>query len=250
MNSFKAAFYSSQEEADRRQKFVGLLKECPIPDNEMLDNLGLFLSSKSLSRIKFMDFIYQKIVEVPGVIMEFGTRWGQNAALFSSFRGIYEPYNRTRKIIAFDTFEGFPDIAPQDGISEFISKGSYSVSDNYYSYLDEIMQFHEKENPLSHIKKYELVKGNAIETVPRYIEENPETIVALAYFDFDIYEPTKRCLLAIKDRLVKGSIVGFDELNEHVTPGETLAVMEVFGLNNIELRRLSYTSRVSYFEVR
>jgi hypothetical protein len=40
------------------------------------------------------------------------------------------------------------------------------------------------------------------------------SIVAFAYFDFDLYEPTKGCLLTIKDRLTRGSILGFDELND------------------------------------
>jgi len=33
------------------------------------------------------------------------------------------------------------------------------------------------------------------------------------------------------------------------SPGETLALMEVFGLNNVKLKRFPYTSRTSYFIV-
>ena len=61
--------------------------------------------------------------------------------------------------------------------------------------------------------------------------------------------PTKECINSIKDRLVKGSVVGFDELNDPDSPGETLALMETFKLNNIRLQRLSTTSRTSYFIV-
>ena len=86
-------------------------------------------------------------------------------------------------------------------------------------------------------------------TIHEYLDDNPETIVALAYFDFDVYEPTKICLEAIKPRLVKGSILGFDELNDPDSPGETQALIEVFGLNNIRLKRYPYTSRTSYFVV-
>ena len=31
--------------------------------------------------------------------MEFGVRWGQNLALFESFRGIYEPYNYSVELL-------------------------------------------------------------------------------------------------------------------------------------------------------
>ena len=48
---------------------------------------------------------------------------------------------------------------------------------------------------------------------------------------------------------MKGSIVGFDELNDPDSPGETRALMEVFGLNNVRLRRFPHASRVSYFVV-
>ncbi|MCX6262328.1 MAG: crotonobetainyl-CoA--carnitine CoA-transferase, partial [Bacteroidia bacterium] len=72
-----------------RAKFVSHFKNCPIPDQEIMQNLGLFLSSKNLSRILFMDHLYQQIVDVHGIVIEFGTRWGQNIALFSALRGIY-----------------------------------------------------------------------------------------------------------------------------------------------------------------
>ena len=130
-----------------------------------------------------------------------------------------------------------------------MTKGHLTCSDNYEEYLEKVMMFQEQDNPLSHIKKFEIVKGDATKTIHDYLDRNKETIIALAYFDFDIYEPTKICLEAIKDRLVKGSILGFDELNDPDSPGETKAVMEVFGLNNIKLKRFSHTSRCSYFVV-
>jgi hypothetical protein len=127
--------------------------------------------------------------------------------------------------------------------------GHLKLPNNYSSYLEKIMNFHEEENPISHIKKFEICEGDATQELPNYLERNPETIVALAYFDFDVFEPTKKCLEAIKPRLVKGSVIGFDELNDPDSPGETLALMEVFGLNNIKLKRFPYTSRTSYFVV-
>jgi hypothetical protein len=53
---------------------------------------------------------------------------------------------------------------------------------------------------------------------------------------FTIYEPTKKCLEPIRDRLTKGSILGFDELNVRYWPGETLALKEVFGLDRCQIR--------------
>lgn len=245
----KIKTYSSNFESKIRQEIVELFKNCPIPDDQILSNLGLFLNSKNLSRILFMDHIFKQIVDIPGVIFEFGTRWGQNIAIFSSLRGIYDPYNRHRKIIGFDTFTGFPEISAQDGTSEMMTKGNLTLTKGYFDYLTKIMQYHEQENPLSHIKKFELIKGDANLEIVKYFKKHPQTIVALAFFDFDTYKPTKKCLEAIKPHLVKGGILAFDELNDPDSPGETLALDEVFGLNNIRLKRHKFTSRTSYFIV-
>lgn len=241
--------YGSDRENSVRTKFAELFKQSPLPDDNILANLGLYLNSKTLSRILFMDFLYRQAIDLQGVIMDFGTRWGQNMSLFTSLRGIYEPYNCHKKIIGFDTFSGFPSVADKDGKSEMIREGNVSVTKNYLDYLTEIMDCQEHDNPLGHIKKYDFVVGDACEGINKYLVDFPETIVALAFFDFDLYEPTKACLEAIKPRLVKGSVLGFDELNDHDSPGETAALIEVFGLNNVSLRRYRYASRVSYFIV-
>jgi len=248
-NLTKIKDYSSDHESSIRREALNLFKNCPIPEDQIMHNLGLFLSSKSLSRILFMDHIFKQVIDVPGVVFEFGTRWGQNTALFSALRGIYDPFNRHRKIVGFDTFTGFAEVTEEDGTSVMMKKGNLTLTKGYYDYLTKIMEYHESENPLSHIKKFELVKGDANIEVVKYFKDHSETIVSLAFFDFDVYKPTKKCLEAIKPRLVKGSVIGFDELNDPDSPGETLALDEVFGLNNIKLKRHKFTSRTSYFVI-
>lgn len=241
--------YEHNDEKTVRHEFLRLFKSCPIPDDELLSNLGLFLNSKNLARILFMHHLYTQIIDIPGIVIEFGTRWGQNLSLFSAMRGIYDTFHRHRKIIGFDTFEGFPSIHEKDGTSTLMKQGKLAVPANYADYLRNIIDCQEKDNPLSHIKKYEVIQGDAVIQFEKYLKNHPETIIALAYFDFDIYEPTKRCLELVRPRLVKGSVLGFDELNDPDSPGETVALAEVFSLNNIKLRRFRYTSRVSYFVV-
>ena len=112
-----------------------------------------------------------------------------------------------------------------------------------------ILDYHEQEAPMSHIKKYELIKGDAVVEIDQYLHDNPETIIALAYFDFDLYKPTKKCLAAINGYLTKGSIIGFDELHLHEFPGETLALKEVFGLDKYELIRSPYSAAYQAYMV-
>ena len=239
--------FGQEDEKGRRSQVVDLLRNCPIPEGELLMNLGLFLTPQTLSRILFMDFLYKQILPVQGVVLEFGCRWGQNLNLFSALRGIYEPFNRLRKVVGFDTFEGLTATGDKDGTH--MAQGMYGVKTGYETYLRDLLAMQEKESPLPHLKKHEVIKGDATKCIHEYFEAHPETIIALAYFDLDIYAPTKACLEAIADRLTIGSVLGFDELNDPVTPGETLALKEVFGLTRYSIRRFPHNSRTSYLVV-
>lgn len=107
---------------------------------------------------------------------------------------------------------------------------------DYDKELDYILHYHEQECPISHIKKYEIIKGDASEEIKQYLSKHPETIIALAYFDMDLYKPTKDCLEAILPHMPKGSVLAFDELNYFGFPGETVALQEVLGINNCEIQ--------------
>jgi hypothetical protein len=197
----------------------------------------LTLRRQSISRILYYDDLYKKILDVPGVICEFGVQWGTTLAQLMAFRGVYEPYNHSRKIYGFDTFEGFSVIDEKDhGFSQL---GDYSVNLGHIALLEEILTIHESYSPLSHIKKFDLIKGDASLTVGPWLAENPHAIISMAIFDMDVYKPTRDVLELILPRLTKGSLLVFDELNAETFPGETRAVDEVLGLNNIRLRRNS-----------
>jgi hypothetical protein len=240
---------ASDAERARRAAFIELYRQNPLPTAEQLANLGLFMNRQSLSRLLFMHELYQKALPVHGVVMEFGTRWGQNIVTFTNLRGIYEPYNYTRRIIAFDTFEGFPTVDAKDGSDKVIHAGAYAVTQGYEDYLDTLMHFHEAESPLPHMTKFELVKGDVCVTLEQYLAQHPETIVALAYFDVDLYEPTRKCLELLRPHLTKGSVLGFDELNFPAFPGETVALREVMGLDRHAIRRSPLSPTASYLVV-
>jgi hypothetical protein len=240
---------SSNTEFESRKRLLDLYRRCPIPESEIQHHIGLFVNRQLMARMLWMHEMYTKILTVPGVIMEFGVRWGQNLALFDSFRGIYEPYNYTRKIIGFDTFEGFVGTSAEDGKADIITEGAYSVTEDYETYLDQLLDCHEQESPVSHIKKHALVKGDASKTIGQYLEKNPETIIALAYFNMDIFQPTVNCLEAMKGYLTKGSIIGFDELNCPHFPGETVALKKSLGLDKYRLVRQPHNPYPAYLVI-
>ena len=227
-------------------------KKSPVPRDEIFENLFLFLTKKDFSHLLFMNEIYKKIISVHGSIYEFGCRWGRNLSLFTLLRGVYEPYNYTRKIVGFDTFSGFPSesLSVEDGNHNTISKGSYSVTKNYKKFLEELLEIKNSELPIEHIKKFDLVKGDAARESKKYLKKNKHDIIALAYFDLDLYKPTKEIIKNILPRTVGGSILLFDELNHQSYPGETTAfIEELMVKNKYKLIRSEISASKSYIVI-
>ena len=116
---------------------------------------------QTLSRVLYYSQLYEKIVDVPGVICEFGVQWGATMVELTNLRGIYEPFNISRKIIGFDSFSGFPSLSEHDeNKKNQWNVGDYSSKSQYEHDLEEILTLHEGNMPYSHIKKFELVKGD------------------------------------------------------------------------------------------
>lgn len=237
------------EVVDTRTQLCDELLRSPIPPQELIRNLGLYLLPMELKRFLFFAEMYQQFITVPGVLMEFGCRWGQNLATLQSLRSILEPFHHRRKIVGFDTFSGFPEVAPEDGQADAVAAGAYAVTQNYAQHLQHVMRLRETQAPLAEVQKFAIVEGDVSQTLPAYLEQHPETIVAFAYFDVDLYQPTLDCLRLLQGRLTQGSIIGFDELNHAAFPGETRAVQDALGLQNLRLRRSPFSADECYFVV-
>ena len=66
------------------------------------------------------------------------------------------------------------------------------------------------------------------------------------FLDFDLYEPTKVAIENFLPRMPKGSIIAFDELDNPLWPGETLALLELTKLKKLKLERLDFDPYISY----
>ncbi|MDB4915508.1 MAG: CalS11 [Gemmatimonadetes bacterium] len=235
----------SAAEHQTKDALIGQMLDSPIPREELQGSLVLFQDRRVISRILFVNELYQHIIGLHGCIMEFGVRYGPNLALFTSLRGIHEPYNHVRKVIGFDTFSGFPGTHPSKDPSTS-SAGDYAVPEDYEKFLETNLATHESMAPLANIRKFELVKGDATATVPAYLAAHPETLISLAYFDLDLYEPTKVCLEAILPYLTRGAVIGFDELAVAAFPGEMEAVREVFADRRFTFHHSPYRAAAAY----
>ncbi len=236
---------TSPRDFDIREKILEMLKNAPLPSEELLGHLVMFQDRRIISRILYANEIYQQMIKVHGSIFEFGVRYGQNLTLLSSLRGVYEPLNANRKIVGFDTFEGFPHVDVTHDTTHW-KNGDYAVPANYEVFLDQLMALHEAIGPLENLRRFELVKGDATITLRQYLDDHPETIISLAYFDLDLYKATKECLEMILPYLANGAVIAFDEINMAEFPGETVAFREVLGTSRYRLIHSPFRATAAY----
>jgi len=248
--SLQASSRTSQEDQDLTRLRELLLSGGGLNQPTWNYQLLTFLRRQSLAKILFWEHIYQQIINTPGVILEFGVHFGTSMTTLISLRGLFEPYNFQREIIGFDTFDGFTNIHKNDENKHIKwEAGDYKTPTGYAEKLKEILEIQERMSPLPHIQKFNLVVGDAAETFPKWLENNPEQIIALLILDMDVYDPTKRVLELAQERLTKGSIVVLDELSSKIFPGETRAFLEVIGARAIRLKRFPLQPYAAYFIV-
>jgi hypothetical protein len=217
---------SSNSQIEARAVLLKLFAERPISDEHLLTNLGLFSRASALAKTFFLFEAYSLIKPIPGDIFVFGVWLGQDMVLLESLRAILEPYNASRTLVGFDTFSGYTDLSAEDKISDVVNASGYGVPEDYEQYLHELLRYHRLENAMGHAVRHKLVCGDVSETVGAYINENQQSLIALAYFDMALYEPTLAALSSIGPRLIPGSVLVFDELNDPRYPGESKAYRE------------------------
>lgn len=98
-------------------------------------------------------------------------------------------------------------------------------------------------------EQVELVIGDAVDTIPKFIESNPQLGISMLVLDFDLYEPTKVALDYFLPRMPKGALVVFDELFDSRWPGETKAFMETINIQSTRLKKHDYDAHTIWFEL-
>jgi Macrocin-O-methyltransferase (TylF) len=189
--------------------------------------------------------IFKKILNVHGAIIECGVHQGAGLMTWGILSSIFEPVNHIRKIVGFDTFEGFVSVNEKDRAhNDHIKRGGLAVRS--FEDVKKAIRHYDTFRPLGHINKVELVKGDASLTIESYIEKNPHLVVALLYLDFDVFEPTRDAIKFLRSRMPKGAVIAFDELYIKQWPGETQAVHETLGLSNLRIERFPFHPQISY----
>jgi len=156
---------------------------------------------------------------------------------------ILEPFVINRRIIGFDTFEGFASIdtsaVPVDVSSDNFADTSYEIISKSLQNLDEV-------RPVNKVKRFELVKGDIVTALPEYVDEHPWMTCAMLTLDTDLYRPTLTALKTILPIVPKDAVVVFDAYNYQNFPGETQAVRELLDPNKLRIKKFSYESCTAY----
>lgn len=222
------------------------IESSQLSNIEMFENFAKYIPRWSLMRFLTKYEMFKRILDVAGVIIEAGVYHGGGLMSWAQLSAILEPYNHQRHIIGFDTFEGFTSLADKDGSENPKFKKAGAWASTSYDDILRCSQIHDITRPMGQIPKVYLVPGDIMETAERFIKENPQTVVSLLYLDVDLYEPTKKMLEVFAPRMVKGSIIAFDQINTQAFPGETLAVDEMLGIRNLEIKRFPFGTSITY----
>lgn len=223
--------------------------DSPGTVNDKLNSFARYVPRQALATFLARKELYDKILNVHGHIIECGVFRGAGLFTWANLSTIYEPYNHTRRIVGFDTFNGFPEIDSED-IGEPLLELGYKRTGGLAAETTESLSLsieHYNNNRfISQIPRVEIIPGDACETIPRYVEKRKHVVVALLYLDFDIYKPTRVAIECLWDRMPSGAVIAFDELNQEQWPGETMAVLDTIGIESLKIKRFAYHPQISY----
>ena len=240
--------YSTQQEISYRVDLGTYFENSVGTTVEKLEAFPKFVPRQRLARFISKYEIFKRVLNVQGSVIECGMYLGAGLMTFAQLSAILEPVNYQRKIVGFDTFSGFVDYSAEDKKSRSVhmKKGGLSVDASVPEDVRKGIELYDSNRFLSHIPKVFLVEGDIVETMPRYLEDNPHTVVSLLYLDVDLFEPTKVALEHLVPRMPKGAVIAFDELNMDLWPGETTAVLKSVGIDKLRIERFSFDSVVSF----
>ena len=236
----------SSKDLDAYQLVTEAFEKSQIPLIDKLESFTRFSTKRSLARFIAKEKLFSQILNINGVVVECGVFNGAGLFGWAQLSNIFEPVNYTRKILGFDTFEGFPSVSPEHDNTGVLESKKGDLRGSTLEELNLSIQKYNGERHLSHIKNVELIQGDFTITAEKYLEKNPQTIISLLYLDFDLYAPTKKALELFLPRMPKGAIVAFDELNCESFPGETRALNEVVGIGKYEIKRFTFDPWISY----
>ena len=235
----------TEAESQSAAAVAQIFDACPDSTQVKLENFTKYVRRPHLKRFLALYEVFKLALPVKGSIIECGVYRGFGLMGWAKLSAMLEPENLTRRIYGFDTFQGFPSVAANDQ-SGFANSRPGDLCADSYAELQQLIQEYDRDRFLGHVPKVELIRGDICKTVPDFVASHPHVLVSLLYLDADMYEPTKVALETFLPRMPKGAVVVFDELDNPIWPGETLAALDAVGARNLRLRRMDWDPYIAF----
>lgn len=242
--------FRTAQESSEATRIKSVFESSIYPFEVQIENFPKYIKRQNLTRLISLYEIFKSVIDVKGSVIECGVNHGFGLMTWAKLSSIIEPINLTRRIYGFDTFTGFPTLAPEDKSSYSTEIKAGDLSANVYDELLQLIDIYDSTRPLGHIPKVQLIRGDACQSIPSFVEANPHIMVSLLFLDFDLYEPTKTALEYFVPRMPKGAVIAFDELDNPLWPGETQAMLEYFSNSPIELKRHHFDPYISFARIK
>lgn len=227
------------------KKIEKIFNACPDSVEIKIENFPKYVRRQHLKRFLAMYEIFKLVLPVKGSVIECGVFKGFGFMTWAKLSTMLEPENFMRRIYGFDTFAGFPNVSEKDANPIAMPEEGALYADSYEE-LNALIKEYDQDRFLGHLDKAHLVKGDVIKTIPKFISEHPHLVVSLLFLDLDLYEATKVAIEHFVPRMPRGAVIAFDELDNPMWPGETLALLDSIGIKNLKLRRLEWDPYISY----
>jgi Macrocin-O-methyltransferase (TylF) len=191
------------------------IKEVVDASQHIYDSFNEFIFSNDtriLAKLLARHMMLQKVIDVPGDIVELGVFKGSGMATFLKLKDITFPKITPIKVIGFDFFD-------TDSLVNSLSGNDKETMNSLFTdrnYRHTVGMKDTVENKLIRTgydrRDFELIEGDINISVERFIRERPGFRARLVYIDVDLEEPTFNALEALWDKVSPGGVIVFDEV--------------------------------------
>lgn len=216
---------------------------------EIFDSFNSFIFSsdtKVLGKLVARTNLFNKIIDVPGDIIECGVFKGSGMFTWLKLKEILAP-NSFKKVIGFDFFDTEQLLATLSGVdkermADLFTSRNFKLDTNYKKIL-EAMISDAGFGPGA----FELIQGDVSKTSYDMVAKRPGLKISLLYMDLDLEQPTYEALCAFWPRVSTGGIVVLDEYAHHQW-SESIGVDRFVEENNLKIHTLDFSAPTAYIE--
>lgn len=236
------------EEIEVLAEYSQQFKQSAAENPEMtMYNWPRYVRTNEVSRFLTFYETYKHIQEVQGSIFQMGVLEGNTMFTFAHLVENFEPRNYTRKIYAFDTYgeDDYAQVSEHD--AQYLNQDIKTIPRvSSLEGLQQSVDVFNRSRYFNQFKLIDLIKGNAAETVKKLIADNPGVICALLNLQISLYEVEKEILKAVWPIIPIGGVVHFASLGYEGSPSVGKMLDETLGISNVNIRRYSFSTKMSY----